>query len=115
MGHKRWYAPRILAGASTMTAQCQQCAAPARDAFLCRACTAKLRQMLSDCPWWLDRLAEAAVGATRMSDGGGHGYQSRYPINGEHNVAHYLASFPGNSDDLPDEKALNKRYASARR
>jgi hypothetical protein len=71
--------------------------------------------MLADLPWWIDRLAEAAVGDVRMSDNGSHGYQGRYPINGEHNVAHYLATYPGNADELPDDKAMNKRHASARR
>jgi hypothetical protein len=99
-----------------MTAQCQNCSSPARDAFLCRLCTTKLRQMLADCVWWIDRLAEAAIGDTRMSSGtGAHGYQQRYPINGEHNIAHYLATYPGMADDLPDAKAITGRYMSARR
>lgn len=98
-----------------MTAQCQACTAPSADAFLCRACTKTLRQMLADAPWWIDRLAEAAVGDTKMSDATGHGYRTRYAINGEHNVAHYLACFPGNVDELPDDQALNRRHAAARR
>lgn len=71
--------------------------------------------MLADLPQWIDWLAEAAVGDVRMSDGGGGAYGSRYPINGEHNVAHYLATFPGDADDPPDDKALHRRYAIARR
>lgn len=98
-----------------MTATCQNCTAPSRDAFLCRVCTKALRQMLADLPWFIDRLAEAAIGDVRMSADTSHGYRTRYTINGEHNVAHYLACFPGNVDELPDDKALGRRYDSARR
>lgn len=52
-----------------MIAQCQACGAPSRDAFLCGRCVSRLRQMLADLPWWIDRLAEAAVGQVRHSDG----------------------------------------------
>lgn len=91
------------------------CGGKSADAFLCRVCVKSLRQMLADLPWFIDRLAEAAVGDTRMSANTSHGYQARYVINGEHNVAHYLACFPGNTDELPDDKALNRRHAAARR
>lgn len=53
-----------------MTAQCQSCAAPSPNAFLCKRCTADLRQLLADLPWWLERLAEAAVGQVRFGSDG---------------------------------------------
>lgn len=72
--------------------------------------------MLADLPWWIDRLAEAAVGDTCMSESSVGGvYESRYPIHGEDPTAHYLASYPGDADEVPDDKAMNRRYESARR
>lgn len=55
-----------------MSATCQVCAAKAPNAFLCARCQTELRQMLEDCPWWLDRLAEAAVGHAKLGDVGRH-------------------------------------------
>jgi hypothetical protein len=56
-----------------MTAACQVCTAPSPNAFLCRSCTKTLHQMLDDLEWWLDRLAEEAVGHVRKGDGGRRG------------------------------------------
>lgn len=53
-----------------MTAQCQSCSAPSPDAFICKRCQADLRRMLADLPWWIDRLAEAAIGQAKLGDGG---------------------------------------------
>lgn len=101
------------------TNTCQHCSAPSSDAFLCPRCAKTLRGLLADLPWWIDRLAEAAVGDVQMSDpnpGSSHSvYVTSYPVNGEHNVAHYLVCFPGNDDDPPDDKLLARRHANARR
>jgi hypothetical protein len=51
---------------------CESCGGRAHDAFLCGRCQADLRQMLTDLPWWIDRLAEAAVGHAKLGDGGRH-------------------------------------------
>jgi hypothetical protein len=51
---------------------CESCSGRAHDAFLCGRCQTDLRQMLTDLPWWIDRLAEAAVGHAKLGDGGRH-------------------------------------------
>lgn len=38
--------------------------------FLCNKHTDELRAMLSDLPWWIDRLTEAALGQTKLRDPG---------------------------------------------
>jgi hypothetical protein len=53
-----------------VTAKCQSCSAPAPNAFICKRCAAELRQLLADLPWWIERLAEAAVGQSKLGDGG---------------------------------------------
>ena len=49
---------------------CQRCSAKC-ELFLCTRCTLDLRQMLTDMPWWLDRLAETSVGQARLGEPGG--------------------------------------------
>jgi hypothetical protein len=48
---------------------CQTCGGRATDAFLCRNCQAELRDMLTDLPWWIDRLAETSIGQANLGDG----------------------------------------------
>jgi hypothetical protein len=98
-----------------MTATCQSCSAPSPNAWICKRCQAQLGEMLRDCVWWIDRLAEAAVSDVRMSDGSSRVYATRYPIHGDDHPAHYIACFPADLDDIPDEKALNRRYVAALR
>ena len=50
--------------------ECRRCGAKAQ-LFLCPRCTTTLQRTLDDLPWWLNRLTEAAVGQTRMSDNAG--------------------------------------------
>lgn len=52
-----------------MSTTCQNCQGKAQ-VFLCARCQGELRQMLADLPWWIDRLAEAAVGHAKLGDGG---------------------------------------------
>lgn len=49
---------------------CQRCSAKC-ELFLCTRCILDLRQMLTDMPWWLDRLAETSIGQARLGDPGG--------------------------------------------
>lgn len=53
-----------------MSVECQKCARKC-ELFLCVQCMLDLRQMLTDMPWWLDRLAETSVGQARLGDPGG--------------------------------------------
>jgi predicted Fe-S protein YdhL (DUF1289 family) len=52
-----------------VSAECQVCGGKS-TLFLCNTHTSELRRMLQDAPWWIDRLAEAAVGQAKLSDGG---------------------------------------------
>lgn len=95
--------------------ECQACTAPT-DVSLCGRCVTDLRDMLNGLPQWLEHLAETATGQTRMGDGGRSStYSSRYPLNGEHNVAHYLAAYPADSDELPTAKDRTAREDAAKR
>lgn len=38
--------------------------------FICNVCIDGLRTQLRELPWWLDRLAETALGQVKLSDGG---------------------------------------------
>lgn len=49
--------------------ECRRCSRKSA-LFICHTCIENLRQQLRDLPWWLDRLAEAAVGQVKLSDGG---------------------------------------------
>jgi hypothetical protein len=48
--------------------QCQHCSGRVHDAFICRQCTAELREMLEGMPRWLGYLADAAHGQTRLGE-----------------------------------------------
>lgn len=47
--------------------QCQRCSARTQI-WLCRPCESDLRKMLLDLPWWINRLAEKALGQTREGE-----------------------------------------------
>ncbi len=53
-----------------MSTKCQRCGGRA-TMFLCPLCITKLTELLTDLPWLHDRLIEAAVGQTRLTDNGG--------------------------------------------
>jgi hypothetical protein len=80
--------------------QCQHCAAKAHNAFLCPRCVDTLRTTLADLPWWLDRLTEAAIGQTRLGDGGRPSQRSE-PFKGD--------------DEVPEDSpaALQRRFLAA--
>jgi hypothetical protein len=45
--------------------ECQRCGGRA-TLFLCPRCESHLDKLLRELPWWLERLTETAVGATRL-------------------------------------------------
>lgn len=65
--------------------ECTNCQAKAHNAFLCPRCITTLQTALADLPWWLARLTEAAIGQTRMGDGGRSGGR-REPFKGDDDV-----------------------------
>lgn len=89
---------------------CQRCGAKAHNAFICRKCEQTVRQVLTDLPWWLARLTEAATGQTRMSDNGGRKSAPRKGLDGETPLAQCIEPLP-DEDDL--EKARRKRAKAA--
>ncbi|MGQ9348930.1 hypothetical protein [Mycolicibacterium gilvum] len=49
--------------------ECRRCERKA-TLYLCNYCIDTLRTQLRELPWWLDRLAETALGQAKLSDGG---------------------------------------------
>lgn len=58
-----------------MSAKCQRCERPS-TLFLCNDCISSLKQLLVDMPWWLDRLAETAIGQARLGEPGRRGHRT---------------------------------------
>lgn len=90
--------------------ECQRCDAKAHNAFLCGRCETHLRQVLKDMPWWLDRLTEAALGQTRMTDNGGRRSARRKDLDGDAELAACIEPLPP-GDDL--DKARRERQKAA--
>ena len=91
--------------------ECRRCGAKAQ-LFLCPRCTTTLQRTLDDLPWWLDRLTEAAVGQTRMSDNAGRKSAARRDLDGETPLAACIEPFPDPSEtDL--ERARRQRQRAA--
>ncbi|MCH9728397.1 MAG: hypothetical protein K0U84_01715 [Actinomycetia bacterium] len=67
--------------------QCQVCEGRAQ-LFLCTTHIGVLQTTLTDLPWWLARLNEAALGQVRLGDGGRRGTR-----------AHELDEYTGPDDD----------------
>ena len=93
-----------------MNCQGHRCRVEVTDRFLCRTCTSALADLLRDIPWFLDRLAEAAVGQTRLSEpGAGRGTQ-RDILHGDTPLVACLGLLP-EADDL--ERARRDRHRRA--
>lgn len=91
--------------------ECRRCGAKAQ-LFLCPRCTSSLQRTLTDLPWWLNRLTEAAVGQTRMSDNAGRKSAARRDLDGEKTLAACIEPFPDPAEqDL--EKARRAREKAA--
>ena len=93
--------------------ECRRCGAKAQ-LFLCPRCTTTLQRTLDDLPWWLDRLTEAAVGQTRMSDNAGRKSAARRDLDGEQPLAACIEPFPDPSEtDLERARRQRQRVALA--
>ena len=95
--------------------ECQRCGANrANNAFLCFRCEKHAKRLLLELPWWLDRLTEAAVGQTRMSDNGGRKSARRKDLDGEKTLAECIEPFPDpNEDDLERARKAREKAALA--
>lgn len=91
---------------------CQRCEAKSPNAFLCPRCQTSVHRTLREMPWWLQRLTEAAVGQTRMSDNGGRKSARRKDLDGDAELASYIEPLPNNRDD-DLEKARRDRQKAA--
>ena len=92
--------------------ECHRCGGKAHNAFLCSPCQAHLRKLLTEMPWWLDRLTETAIGQTRMSDNGGRKSAPRKDLDGDKELAACIEPLPTNKDD-DLEKARKAREKAA--
>lgn len=63
---------------------CSVCSAKAIT-FLCNSHTDELKSMLTDLPWWIDRLTEAALGQTKLRDPGRRSQRTN-AVNGDDEV-----------------------------
>ena len=90
--------------------ECTRCGAKANNAFLCRNCVTTAQTALADLPWWLNRLTEAAVGQTRMTDNAGRKSARRKDLDGDTNLAACIELLP-KADDL--DKARRARQDAA--
>lgn len=96
-----------------LVTDCQRCGGNrANNAFLCFRCEKQARQLLAELPWWLDRLTEAAIGQTRMSDNGGRKSARRKDLDGETPLAACIEQLP-DADDLDKARAARERAALA--
>ena len=90
--------------------ECRSCGGRA-TVFLCHPCEKRLGRDLADLPWWLERLTEAALGQTRMSDNGGRRSAARRDLDGETPLAECIATLPDGEPDLA--KAQHARHQAA--
>lgn len=90
--------------------ECTRCGAKANNSFLCRNCVTTAQTTLADLPWFLERLTEAAVGQTRMTDNAGRKSARRRDLDGDTDLAACIEQLP-EADDL--EKARRARQDAA--
>jgi hypothetical protein len=90
--------------------ECTRCGAKANNAFLCRPCLLTAQTTLADLPWWLNRLTEAAVGDTKMTDNAGRKSARRKDLDGDTDLAACIELLP-KADDL--DKARQARQNAA--
>ena len=90
--------------------ECTRCGAKAVNAFLCRVCLTTAQTILADLPWWLNRLTEAAVGDTKMTDNAGRKSARRKDLDGDTDLAACIELLP-KADDL--DKARQARQNAA--
>lgn len=93
--------------------ECQRCGAKAHNAYICPKCEQTAKRLLLELPWWLDRLTEAAVGQTRMSDNGGRKSARRRDLDGEAPLAACIELLPAGEDDLDKARKARERTALA--
>lgn len=90
--------------------ECRRCGGKAPDSFLCQRCTRSLGNHLSELPWWLHRLTEAALGQTRMSDNGGRRSARRNGLDGDAILASCIELLPP-GDDLEKSRREREKVA----
>lgn len=94
--------------------ECQRCGGRA-TLFLCPRCESHLDKLLRELPWWLERLTETAIGATRMSDNAGRKSARRRDLDGETPLAEIITRFPdADETDLDRARKARGRAALAR-
>ena len=91
---------------------CTRCGAKANNSFLCRNCVTTAQTTLADLPWWLNRLTEAAVGQTRMTDNAGRKSARRKDLDGDAELAACIELLP-KADDLEKARTARQKQSLA--
>lgn len=98
------------AGAVT---ECLRCGAKSQ-LYLCQSCADKVRDMLIELPWWLDRLNETAIGQAALGTPARKTRREPRHLNGDDTVASHIEAFPDDTETDLDE-ARRQREKAARR
>jgi hypothetical protein len=94
--------------------ECLSCAAKSQ-LYLCNRCADYVLQILTDLPWWLDRLTETAVGQAALGDTAGrHTRRDADILHGDDSLASHIEAFPDDGEQDLDE-ARRQRYIAAQR
>lgn len=93
--------------------KCQSCGGRAQ-LVLCGRCEAKIREILREMPWWLDRLTETAVGHARLGTPVRRARAAPKHFRGDDSP---IAEFPQDDDQTTtsDVEALRQRHIAVRR
>lgn len=95
--------------------ECKRCERKCQ-LFICNTCIESLRTQLRELPWWLDRLAETALGQVKLSDGGRR-TSRRNVLHGDDSLASHIEPLRAckcDGDCLCDlRKARRKRQYDA--
>ena len=92
--------------------ECTRCGAKANNSFLCRNCVTTAQATLADLPWFLERLTEAAVGQTRMTDNAGRKSARRKDLDGDSPLAACIELLP-KADDLEKARTARQKQSLA--
>lgn len=93
--------------------ECDRCGAKTQLP-LCQRCITKIHDILTELPWWLDRLTETALGQAKLGSLSRRTQRPDTHLNGDATLASHIEAFP--DDNEPDlDEARRQRYAAARR
>lgn len=92
--------------------ECKRCERKC-ELFICSTCVENLRRQLRDLPWWLDRLAETALGQVKLTDGERRSKRQNI-LHGDDTLASHIECYP-NENEVDLNKARRQRQHAALR